>query len=312
MTVREALRKAIETLTLRGFQEAPLEAELLLRHLLAFSKVELHLRLEDSLSAKQTQELDQLIQRRLGHEPIAYITGHKEFFGLDFRVGCDTLIPRPETELLVEKALEMAGNRTSLAIADVGTGCGAIAVALAVHLPQAEVYAVDISAAALEVAALNCERHQVASRVHLLQGDLLHPVTGLAPEPLPRNPARDLLSQEQAGPGLDLILANLPYVNDREMGELSDDVRLFEPALALSGGPDGLRQIGRLLAQAEDKLRPGGAVLLEISPGQRAAVVDFARSRFTTAAVTVLPDLAGDDRVVVIETITCHPPVYVL
>jgi len=297
MTVREALRKAIETLTLRGFQEAPLEAELLLRHLLGFTRVELHLRLEDSLSAEQTQELDHLIQRRLGHEPIAYITGHKEFFGLDFRVGCDTLIPRPETELLVEKALEVAGNRTSLAIADVGTGCGAIAIALAVHLPQAEVYAVDISAAALEVAALNCERHQVASRVHLLQGDLLQPFAGLAPEPCP---------------GLDLILANLPYVNDREMGELSDDVRLFEPALALSGGPDGLRQIDRLLAQAREKLRPWGAILLEISPGQRAAVVDFARSHLPGTMVKVLPDLGGDDRVVVIETITCHPPVHVL
>ncbi|MCL0065481.1 peptide chain release factor N(5)-glutamine methyltransferase [Dehalococcoidia bacterium] len=283
MTVREALRRAIETLTLNRLEEAALEAGLLLRHLLGFSRVQLHLRLEDSLSAEQTQELDQLIQRRLSHEPIAYITGHQEFFGLDFHVSCDTLVPRPETELLAEKALELAGNRTLLAIADVGTGCGAIAVALAVHLPAAEVYAIDISAAALSVAAFNCERHQVASRVHLLRGDLLQPI---------------------ACQGFDLILANLPYVNDREMGELSDDVRLFEPAPALSGGPDGLRQIGRLLAQAEDKLRPGGALLLEISPGQRAAVVDLARSHFTTAAVTALPDLSGDDRVVVIETVS--------
>ncbi|MCL0090942.1 peptide chain release factor N(5)-glutamine methyltransferase [Dehalococcoidia bacterium] len=281
MTVREALGKAIETLTLKRFEEAALEAELLLRHLLGFSRVELHLRLEDSLSAEQTQELDQLIQRRLGHEPIAYITGQREFFGLDFHVSCDTLVPRPETELLVEKALELAGNRTLLAIADVGTGCGALAVALAVHLPQAEVYAVDISAAALEVAAFNCERHRVTSQVHLLQGDLLQPI---------------------ACQGFDLIVANLPYVNDREMGELSDEVRLFEPAPALSGGPDGLRQIGRLLTQVEDKLRPGGAVLLEISPGQQAAVVDLAGRYFPGAAVKVLPDLSGDDRVVVIET----------
>ncbi|MCL0036011.1 peptide chain release factor N(5)-glutamine methyltransferase [Dehalococcoidia bacterium] len=281
MTVKEALGKAIETLTLKRFEEAALEAELLLRHLLGFSRVELHLRLEDSLSAEQTQELDQLIQRRLGHEPIAYITGHREFFGLDFHVSCDTLVPRPETELLVEKALELAGNRTLLAIADVGTGCGALAVALAVHLPQAEVYAVDISAAALEVAAFNCERHRVTSRVHLLRGDLLQPF---------------------ACQGFDLVVANLPYVNDREMGELSDEVRLFEPAPALSGGPDGLRQIGRLLAQVEDKLRPGGAVLLEISPGQRAAVVDLAGRYFPGATVKVLPDLSGDDRVVVIET----------
>jgi release factor glutamine methyltransferase len=278
MTVREALRKATETLTLNRFEEASLEAEILLRYLLGFSRVELHLRLEDSFSAEQTQELDQLIQRRLSHEPIAYITGQKEFFGLDFYVSCDTLIPRPETELLVEKALELTGNRTLLAIADIGTGCGAIAIALAVHLPQTEVYAIDISAAALKVAALNCERLRVASRVHLLHGDLLQPLGKV-----------------------DLIVANLPYVSDREMGELSDDVRLFEPAIALSGGPDGLRQIRRLLAQAEDKLHPAGAVLLEISPGQGAAVVDLAGRHFPGSMVKVLPDLGGDDRVVVIE-----------
>jgi len=283
MTVKEALRKAIETLTLNRFEEASLEAELLLRHLLAIGRAELHIRLEDSLSAQQTRELDHLIRRRLSHEPIAYITGHKEFFGLDFHVSCDTLIPRPETELLVEKALALAGNRISpiQAIADVGTGCAAIAIALAVHLPQANVYALDISARALEVAALNCERHQVTNRVHLLQGDLLQPV---------------------ACQGFDLILANLPYVSDREMGELSDDVRLFEPAIALSGGPDGLRQIGRLLAQAREKLCPAGAILLEISPGQRAAVVNLAGRHFTGATVKVLPDLGGDERVVVIES----------
>jgi release factor glutamine methyltransferase len=279
MNVREALREAIERLTLNRFEEAPLEAELLLRHLLGIGRAELHIRLEDSLSAEQTQELDHLIRRRLSHEPIAYITDHKEFFGLDLRVSCDTLIPRPQTELMVEKALELASNRTSLAIADVGTGCGAIAIALAVHLPQAEVYAVDISAAALEVAALNCERHRVTSRVHLLHGDLLRPLAKVG-----------------------LILANLPYVNDREMEELSDDVCLFEPAIALSGGSDGLRLIGQLLAQAEDKLCPGGVILLEISPGQRAAVVDLASRHFPGAMVKVLPDLDGDDRVLVIET----------
>ena len=280
MTIKQALHKATETLTLNRFEEAALEAELLLRHLLGIGRAELHIRLEDSLSPEQTAELDRLIRRRLSHEPIAYITGHKEFFGLDFRVSADTFIPRPETELLVEKALELAGNRTSpiQAIADVGTGCGAIAIALAVHLPQVEVYAVDISTAALEVATLNCERHRVTGRVHLLQGDLLQPITGL-----------------------DLILANLPYVSDRQMRGLSDDVRLFEPALALSGGPDGLQQISRLLSQAKDKLRPRGAILLEISPEQRTGVVELASRHLPGAMVKVLPDLSGHDRVIVIE-----------
>jgi len=285
MTIREALRKAIESLEFNGFEEATLEAELLVRHLLGFSKVELHIQLEYILSVVQTQELDRLIQRRLGHEPIAYITGNREFFGLDFHVNQDTLVPRPETELLVEKALELADNRASpiKAIAEVGTGSGAIAVAMAVHLPGCNIYAIDISAAALAVASLNCGRHKVTSRVHLLQGDLLHP-----------------MSRQK----FDIIIANLPYINDREMLELGNEVRLFEPTLALSGGLTGLSQIVRILGQAGDKLSPGGALLLEISPGQRAAVVDLALSHLNGAKVTVYPDLSGDDRVVVVDTAT--------
>lgn len=280
MTLRQSLHEATETLTLNGIEEAHLEAELLLRYVLGIGRAELHIRLEDTLSSKQAQELNQLIQRRLSHEPTAYITGHKEFFGLDFYVSYSTLIPRPETEMLVEKALELASNCSSMTIADVGTGCGAIAIALAVHLAQAEVYAIDISAPALEVAALNSERHDVASRVHLLQGNLLQSLTD----------------------SVDLILANLPYVSDQGMRRLSDEIRLFEPKLALSGGPDGLQQISQLLAQAKDRLRSKGAILLEISPEQAAAVVDLVSRHFPEAAVKVIPDLSGRERVVVIET----------
>ncbi len=280
MTLRQSLHEATETLTLNGIEEAHLEAELLLRYVLGIGRAELHIRLEDTLSSKQAQELNQLIQRRLSHEPTAYITGHKEFFGLNFYVSYNTLIPRPETEMLVEKALELASNCSSMTIADVGTGCGAIAIALAVHLAQAEVYAIDISAPALEVAALNSERHDVASRVHLLQGNLLQSLTD----------------------SVDLILANLPYVSDQGMRRLSDEIRLFEPKLALSGGPDGLQQISQLLAQAKDRLRSKGAILLEISPEQAAAVVDLVSRHFPEAAVKVIPDLSGRERVVVIET----------
>ena len=280
MTLRQSLHEATETLTLNGIEEAHLEAELLLRYVLGIGRAELHIRLEDTLSSKQAQELNQLIQRRLSHEPTAYITGHKEFFGLNFYVSYSTLIPRPETEMLVEKALELASNCSSTIIADVGTGCGAIAIALAVHLAQAEVYAIDISAPALEVAALNSERHDVASRVHLLQGNLLQSLTD----------------------SVDLILANLPYVSDQGMRRLSDEIRLFEPKLALSGGPAGLQQISQLLAQAKDRLRSKGAILLEISPEQAAAVVDLVSRHFPEAAVKVIPDLSGRERVVVIET----------
>jgi release factor glutamine methyltransferase len=278
MIVREALREAIGALTSGGIEEARLESELLLRHVLGCSKAELYIRLEDTLPSAQSERLNQLIQRRLNHEPTAYITGHKEFFGMDFCVNYSTLIPRPETEILVEKALELASNIPFETIADVGTGCGAIAIALAVHLPQAEVYATDISAPALEIAALNCQRHSVANRVHLVQADLLGQVT----KPI------------------DLIVANLPYVSDPEIIHLSAEVRLFEPPLALAGGPDGLRQITRLLAQARDKLRRGGAILLEIGQSQNKAVVNLINRYFPGAAVKITPDLSGQDRVIFI------------
>ena len=151
--------------------------------------------------------------------PAAYITGHREFYGLDFAVNSSVLVPRPETELLVEKALELARERSLSTIADIGTGCGAIAVSLAVNLPQTRIYATDISAPALEVALSNCRKHGVTDRVTLLEGDMLAPL----PEPV------------------DLIVANLPYVREPEMTGVN--TLGFEPPLALNGGPDGLDKI---------------------------------------------------------------------
>ena len=216
IAIGQVIQQAIKTLSLNDIEEAHLEAELLTSHVLGFSRTELFIHLENTLSPKQTEEIDQLIQRRLNHEPIAYILGHREFFGLEFYVNSDTLIPRPETELLVEKALDLTSNYHPPihSIADIGTGCGAIAIALAVHLPQVEVYAIDISAPALEVAVVNCQRHKVADHIHLLQGDLLEPLTE----------------------SVDLIVANLPYVSDHALVALSDEIRLFEPARALAGG----------------------------------------------------------------------------
>ena len=280
MVLRQALSKATKTLELKGMEESRLEAELLMRHVLGYNRAELHIRLEDELPLEDTEELDRLVQRRLDGEPVAYITGHKEFFGLDFYVNSNTLIPRPETEFLVEEALKIVSKYRSPIIADIGTGCGAISVAMAVHIPQAVVYAIDISAPALEVAAFNSTRKGVASRVHLLEGDLLWPL----------------------GERVDLILANLPYVSDEKMGELSKEIRLFEPELALSGGPDGLRQISRLLAQAGEKLNPKGSVLLEISPEQRKAALNLANRYFPGAVTKVLPDLSRQDRVIIIKS----------
>ena len=282
MTLREALREAAGELEAQGVDSARFEAELLMRHVLCLDRATLFTRLERDLAHDELADYSSLIRRRVAREPAAYITGRREFFGLDFDVAPCVLIPRPETEVLVEKALEYASasGELPLLIADVGTGCGAIAVALAVHLPQARVYATDVSSDALEVARCNCDRHGVASRVTLLLGNLTVPL----PEPV------------------HLIVANLPYVGDSDLPTLAPEIRKFEPALALDGGRDGIDVIERLLSSAGPRLREGGALLLEIGHSQAGRVAELAGRHFPTSSITVARDLGGVDRVVIIMT----------
>jgi release factor glutamine methyltransferase len=240
---------------------------------LNIDRVQLYLKLDYEMSSEEGENYWSLIERRLNHEPTAYITGHREFYGLDFYVDRNVLIPRPESELLVEKALGLAQKQAVSAIAEVGTGCGAIAISLALNLPQAKIYATDISATALEVARLNCQKHGVAERICLLSGDMLDPL----PEPV------------------DLIVANLPYVSQSELSQVN--TLNHEPSLALDGGPDGLEKIRRLGTEIGDKLRPGGHLLLEIGQGQKRAVTTFLRGLFPSAEIAVAPDLSGIDRV---------------
>jgi release factor glutamine methyltransferase len=263
-----------------------LDAELLLAHVLGWSRARVLAEGQQPLSAAQHAALRELVARRAALEPVAYLVGHKEFYGLDFAVDRRVLVPRPETELLVDLALQEARRRTGhgqaadrhrLSIADIGTGSGCIAVALAVHLPEAQIYASDLSRAALEVAQRNIARHGVGDRVRLLEGDLLDPL----PEPV------------------DIIVSNPPYT---VLSAISAGVRHHEPHLALDGGPEGLAIVRRLLAQAPGKLRPGGAVLLEIGATQGPAVLELARGYFPTAQIGVHQDLAGLDRVVTIAT----------
>ena len=249
-----------------------------MRHLLGLNRVELYTGLERELTYDQLEAYSSLIQRRLHYEPTAYITGHKEFFGLDFFVSPSVLIPRPETELLVERAIDFVKNTIgrSCLIADVGTGCGAIAIALAMHLPHVKIYATDISPAALEVAQYNCQRYGVRDRINFLHGDLLEPL----PEPV------------------HLILANLPYIRESELGSLSPEIAMFEPQLALNGGTDGLEQICKLISHAPDNLLPGSAILLEISPDQSQYVYALVEEHFPYNEVCMTHDLNGLDRVV--------------
>lgn len=279
MAVQEALTWATTTLSAQGVEEPRLDAEALLAHVLRLTRAQLHAQSDRKLSFAELARYRQSVERRARHEPIAYIVGYKEFYGLDLFVDNRVLIPRPETELLVERAIEIAQARSLRLIADVGTGCGAIAISLAVYLPQALVYATDASLRALEVAACNCRRHGVEDRVHLLLGHLLDPL----PEPV------------------DLIAANLPYVSEAELAQLPPGISHYEPREALNGGPDGLDYIRQLLAQAGGYLRPGGVILLEIGAAQGPAVVALAKRHFPGARVELVKDYAGLDRLVIID-----------
>jgi release factor glutamine methyltransferase len=221
------------------------------------------------------RELMALVERRKAGEPIQYITGETEFYGLPFRVTPDVLIPRPETEHLVEKALELAARFEHPRIVDVGTGSGAIAVALARKLPQAHITAVDISGAALDVARENADRNVVSDRIRFLQGDLLAPV-----------------GDER----FDILVSNPPYVPQVDRDSLSVEVRDHEPALALFAGEDGLDVYLRLIPSAFAVLESGGYLLLEIGFGQSVAVAALLKQAGFDG-IEFIPDLQGIPRV---------------
>jgi len=269
--LKAALSRARGILAQNAIEDAPLEAELLLRHTLKIDRTRLYLDLDQELSPEGEKAFGHLVERRLSGEPTAYITGRREFYGLEFYVNPHTLIPRPESELLVETALRLSQSQPISTIADIGTGCGAIAVSLALELPRTKIYATDISAAALEVATINCQRHSVADRVCLIQGDMLEPV----PEPI------------------DLIVANLPYVKESELTPEN-----FEPLLALDGGAEGTESVSRLCRQAKSKLADGGSMLLEIGAGQGETITGLLKSLFPDGVVEVFRDFSGIERVI--------------
>jgi release factor glutamine methyltransferase len=254
--------------------DVELETELILQHSLGFNRAVLYLSLGDELDEGQRKNLQQITGRRLTGEPLAYIIGHQQFCGLDFLVNSDVLIPRPETEQLVRKAISLASGRPApLDIADIGTGSGAIAISMAKNVRDARIFAVDISPRALEVAYFNCRWHRLTGRIQLLRGDLLTPL----PHPM------------------DIIIANLPYVRE---SILRDFPNKHEPGLALTAGPDGLREIRRLCHQAKTMLRSGGSLILEIGTGQKEALFSLLAGLFPAAEIEALSDFNGLDRMV--------------
>jgi release factor glutamine methyltransferase len=282
--VKDALHTIARELAAHSIEDAHLEAETILMYFLGLTRARLFVALEDELLPGGIEELEQIVQRRIAHEPLAYIIGYREFFGRDFYVAHGVLIPRPETELLVEEALGFIAQhspRRDPVIAEIGTGSGVIAISLALETPKAKIYATDISSRALEVAAYNCEQHGVG--IELLEGDLLAPV----PEPV------------------DIIIANLPYVTDEEIEGLADEIKVYEPIVALSGGPDGLDKMRQLLcdvAESAGRLRSGGLILLEVSPAQGEALAAWAQDVLPAATVELVTDLSGMVRALKVVT----------
>lgn len=281
-TLGQLLRATEQRLARAGIGDARLEAELLWMTALDIDRAVLYTQLNDEPDEAPAQAAEALIVRRLRREPVAYLMGYREFYGLEFSVAPGVLIPRPDTETLVGEALRLLKERgaAALQVADVGSGSGIIGISLAVALPNAHVYAIDIAERARELTAHNAQRLGVSARIDILEGDLLAPLT------VP----------------VDLIAANLPYVASAEVPRLEPEISLYEPREALDGGDDGLDLIRRLLADAPTHLKEQGCVLLELDPRQMRLARSAARRAFPTSRIRALRDLAGRDRVLAIET----------
>lgn len=276
-SARDALRWARDRLATTD--EPALSARLLLAHVLDCPLTELFLRPERLLSAAEAHAYQSLIDRRASHEPVAYLLGYRAFMAIDLLVDRRVLIPRPETEKLVERAIEIVRRWPRPRVVDVGTGSGAIAIGLAIRLPKAKITAIDASPGALTLAQENARRSGVADHITFLHGDLLSPLS---------EPA-------------EIIVANLPYVSESEYEALPPHIRLHEPRQALVAGPEGLDAIRALLSTAASHLAEGGSVLLEIGATQGQAVAALASVAFPGAQIHILQDLAHHDRIVHVE-----------
>ena len=278
LSIRGALLWGAHVLLQAGLENSRLDAEVLLRHVLDLAKEQLYMNGDGPISAGQEGKFRELLLRRSRREPVAYITGRKEFWSLDFFVSSAVLIPRPETELLVELVLQyvgrLAGGRP-VRVLDIGTGSGAISVCLARELPVAQIVALDISPVALDVARVNAERHGVADRIRFLTGDLFSVLETF-----------------------DLIVSNPPYIRSGELPWLAPEIREWEPVIALDGGPDGFDTYGRIIAEAHQYLATGGSLVLEIGADMAPDLVDLFSRAGRYGPASVYQDYAGKDRVI--------------
>jgi release factor glutamine methyltransferase len=279
--VGRALVAATQRLEEAGSDTASLDAQIILAHILGKERGWLFAHYDQALSQEEAETFTDMVARRAAAEPVAYLVGHREFYGLDLTVDKRVLIPRPETELLIDAVLDHIESRANqrVRMVDVGTGSGAVAVAVAANCPSVQIYAVDLSPAALEVAKENVKRHDSRGQITLLQGDLLSPL----PE------------------AVDIIAANLPYITSGDYPNLMADVRDYEPRLALEAGPEGLDLIARLLDQAPGHLYPGGVLFLEIGANQGQAALHLVERLLPQARhIGLRQDYHGFDRLLVI------------
>jgi release factor glutamine methyltransferase len=265
-----------------GITNAAQEATWLLQHVLGMKSHQLACEAHEALSPEAWSDVESLILRRASREPLQYLLGTQEFCGLEFAVNPAVLIPRPESELLVgEVVRHSSASRAGGTIVDVGTGSGCLAVALATILPQVRILAIDRSADAIAVAMSNARRHQVSDRIDWLQGDLLQPLRARA-----------------TGATVDVILSNPPYITEAEWADLQPEVRLFEPRIALVGGPAGTEFHARLLEESRAFLVPGGLLLMEVGQGQATAVQEIAKRVGGYGDMTCVRDAAGIERII--------------
>ena len=283
MNISEAIRQTEQILKKGNIESARLEAEILLANVLKVDRIYLYVHSDEVLTNSQFKLYNEFIQRRLSHEPTAYIIGHREFMGLDFIVTKDVLIPRPDTEILVETVIERLKDMESeIKIVDIGTGSGAIAISLAKFLPNAHVDAIDISEAAIKIAKLNARMHDITEQINFYVENFFRMLP---------------LTHPVSSKNFTAIVSNPPYIPSDVIDTLEPEVAKYEPRIALDGGDDGLNFYRRLIDESPKFLNYDGFLAVEIGYDQAQAVTRLAKEYFTH--IEVIKDLSQNDRVVV-------------
>lgn len=287
--IGDLLRVSADYLRKKGIENPRLNAEVLLAHQLRLERIRLYLNFDRPLNNREVSGFRSLIRRRIESEPLQYITGTQEFWSLGFSVDPSVLIPRPETEIAVEQVVKLAKGTERegtnyLKILDLGTGCGAISVALATELPEAVIWATDISEAALSVARRNAVTHQVLERIRFLEGDLWEPLSN---EDVP----------------FDMVVSNPPYVTSGEFHALAPEVRDHEPRLALDGGQDGMYYLKKIVRGAHDYIRSGGWLILEMAPVHTEKILKMMEKMGHYQKMARIRDYSRSYRVAIAQTL---------